>query len=546
MGNFNPNSPTVLGHEWRPSKQRNVVISTGSQAVAMRIRPGAVTPADLDTYLKVISGTPGIGLELVSTLAPTLDAQTVVYPGTDTSASKSSWVDEAAGTSSYTDVNQNTVETTYLVPNTQASAELSFRGATAISAGKRVISVQSSVHIAYPNVASPGSEFFFYISSATQAQFAPVELILNISSTQYGMGGGSTSPIKEPTVYSSPHVWLNPSTGLPWTLTAVNTITNGTNRFGIKKRASTFTGEHRIHGMWLTVTTCTENRLACYYSTSAQTKGWQRYVLVHPDGGAIGALSANTYYWAVVYALNPTAGATITLPVLGDPNLVLTTSASATGNHRVAYDCVLDRGVVTTGTARTGDMIPLLLENPAGTFNDESQPYVAVTSAAPGVSQQITATAGTDYGGVRLNVGWLYQTVSPDAPLYVEIRRGAGAETGGGTLVATATLPITWLRDGTMTDTQVPFDATFTSTAVQYYAFLRSTSDQWRIGLLDTGNDLVTTLTAAQVAGTTQGGTTDSYVDSAGAQNTRYDFGIALIPSVTAPGSPTSTFLSAV
>lgn len=546
MGDFNPSSPTVLGHEWRPSKQRNVVLSSTTQAVAMRIRPGAVTPADLDPYLKAISGTPGLAVELVSTLNPTLDAVSTIFPGSDTDASKSSWVDEAAGTSAYTDVNKKTIASSYLVNNTQALAELSFRGATAVAAGKRVVSLQGNVHIAYPSVASPGQEFFFYISAAAQAQFAPVENIVNIADTVYGLGGGSTSPVKDPTVYSSPHVWLNPSTGIPWTLTDVNTITNGTDRFGIRKRASTFTGEHRVHGLWLTVTTCTENRLACYYTTTGQTVGWARYALIHPDtGGTIAALSANTWYWVVVYALNPTGGASLTLPVLGDPNLVLTSSPSATGNHRVAYDTVIDRGVVTTATARTGDMFPVLLENPADTFNAESQPYVAVATAEPGQSQQITAASGTTYGAVRFNVGWAYSDVRPDAPLYVEVRSGAGAETGGGSLVATATLPVTKLKTGAITDVQVPFDASFESTAVQYYVFFRSASDQWRIGYLDTGSDVVTTLTGAQVNGTTQGGTTDTFVDAAGAQTTRYDFGVALLPETSAPADLASTFLAA-
>lgn len=512
----------------------------------MRVRPGAVTPADIDPYLKLVSGTPGLGVELVSTLTPTMDVPVTIYPGTDTGASKSSWVDEAAGTSAYTDANKKTIASTYLVSNTQAAEELSFRGATAVAAGKRVVSIQGNVHIAYPSVAAPGSSFFFYVSADGQAQFAPVENIVNVGGTAYGLGGGSTSPLKDPTVYSSPNVWLDPSTGIPWTLTNVNALTNGTNRFGIQKRASTFTGEHRVHGLWLTVQTCAENRLACYYTTTGQTKGWARYALVHPDAGAISALSANTWYWIVVYALNPTGGASITLPVLGDPNLVLTSAASATGHHRLAYDCVTDRGVVTTATARTGEMIPVLIENPAGTFNAESQPYAAIAQGTVSQSQQITAVSGTTYGGVRLNVGWLYQNVIPTAPLYVEIRSGGGAGTGGGSLAATATLPVTLLRNGATTDVQVAFDASFACASVQYYAYLKSSSDQWRIGYLDTGSDVVTTLSTAQVEGTSQGGTTDTFVTSAGAQTTRYDWGICLIPATAAPSGFASTFLAAV
>lgn len=546
MGSFNPGSPTILGGQWQPSQARNLVLSTGVQAVAMRMRPGAVTPADLDAYLKVISGTPGLALEIVDTLVPTLDVPVTVFPGTDAGAAKSSWVDEAAGASAYTDVNKKTVASTYLVNNTQALAELSFRGATAISAGKRIVSVQGSVNIAYPQATVPGQEFFFYVSSG-QSQFAPVDLVVNIGGTLYALGGGSTSPLIPYIVNSSPQVWLNPATKIPWTLTEVNAITNGTDRFGIQKRASTFTGEHRIQGLWLTVQTCPENRRACYYTTTGQTQGWQRYVLVHPDGGAIGALSANTWYWVVVYVLNAAGGSSITLPVLGDPDLVLAASASATGHHRVAYDCGLDRGIVTAATMRTGEMIPMLLENPAGTFNDESQPYVALGTDATDRAQQITAAAGTTYGGVRFNLGWATPTEAPDAALYVEVRHGAGAETGGGTLDAIATIPVTHLTNGALNDVQVPFAASFVSAAVQYYVYFRSTATKpWAIGYLDTDSATVSTITTAQVEGTTQGATTDSYVDDAGAQTTRYDFGVALIPTTAAPSGLASSLLAAV
>lgn len=545
MGNQNPNSPTILGTEWHPAQQRNVVLSTGVQAIAMRIRPGNVTVADLDAYLKLINGTPGLALEIVDTLVPTLDTPVTIYPGTDTGASKSSWVDEAAGASAYTDVNKKTVASTYLVSNSRALAELSFRGATAISAGKRVISVQGSVNIAYPQTAVPGQDFFFYVSSG-QSQFAPVDLVVSVGGTLYALGGGSSSPLIPYTVYSSPQVALDPSTGLPWTLTNVNAITNGTNRFGIQKRASTFTGEHRIQGLWLTVQTCAENRKAVYYSATGQTQGWQRYVLFHPDTGALSALSADTWYWVVVYVLNAGGGSSITLPVLGDPTLVLAASGSATGHHRVAYDCAIDRGVITAATMRTGEMIPMLLENPAGTFNAESQPYVALGTEATARAQQITATSGTTYGGVRFNLGWADLSAPPDAPLYVEVRHGAGAETGAGTLVATATIPIGFLEAGGLVDVQVPFDASFVCASVQYYVYFRSAASKtWAVGYMDTDSASVSTISTANVESTTQGGTTDSYVDAAGAQTTRYDFTVALIPTTVAPSGLTTTSLAA-
>lgn len=556
MGDFNRSAPTLLGSEWRPQSSRTIVLSSKTRAVAQRIRPSNVTPADIDLYLSQIIGTPGIGIELVDTLSPTLDTASIRYPGTNTGATKSDWVDEASGTSDYSDLAKQTAGTAYLQPNTSAQAQLLFRGASAISAGKRIVSITQNVLVGWPGVADGGVKSFFYTSSGGTA-YAPLTGVFNISGTDYSTGLSTTSPVANPSVFSGSTMFLNPSTGIPWTLTQANALCNGTDEWGVTKAKSIYTLEHRMHGMWLEVATCAENRLACYYSATAQTKGWQRYVLVHPDtGGTIAALSSNTYYYLVVMLLNPDGGASLTIPALEDTNLILAASASAsTGDFRQVYDCTISSGVVTGSTALPGVMIPAMLENPAATFNAESQPYVGLSAVAvsTGPSQEVTATSGTTYAGVRLNVGWESTntadgTLPPDAPLLIELRHDSGALTGGGTLDATATLAPDALKTGALQDVTVAFDASVAVSSTQYVVFFRSSSSTgrgWCVGRLDCGSNLVSTISAANVQAQTIGGTTDSYADTAGTEDDRYDIPVALVTAVAALSSLTATVQAA-
>lgn len=556
IGNYNRQSPTLLGSEWRPSSSRNVVLSTKTKAVAQRFVPGNVTADTISLYLSAINGTPGIAAEIVSTLTPTLDTPSIRYPGTNTGATKSAWIDEAGGTSDYTDLDQQVFDGThYLKPNTSALAQLLFRGQSSISAGKRIVDITQSIVISFPGAAAGGVKNFFY-TPATGTSYASVTGVMNISGVDYNTGLTVPSPIGEFSTFSSPALATNPSTGLPWTLTEANALCSGSDEWGITKAKSIYTLEHRICGMYLTVNTCTENRVARYHSKTGQTAGWQTYTLTGPDGGAISAFSANTYYYLVIYLLNTAGGASLTLPALQDTNLILASSASAsTGDFRQTYTCDLDSGIVTNATARPGEMIPAIVHVTTPAYISDSNPYVALTPLAvsTGPSQEITAASGTDYAGIRLNVGWQSTNLSdgtlpPDAPLAIEIRKGAGAATGGGTLSATATLAPDALTTGGLQDVQVAFDAAFTSTASQYYCFLRSSSTTdrgWVVGQLDTGSNKVTTISAANVQAQSIGGTTDSYVDTSGTEDDRYDIPMLLIPTVSALSGLAATVVSA-
>lgn len=636
MGNFNLQAETVKGSEWRPQLSRNITLTSLTQAVAMRFRPGAVTLADIDTYVAALAGTPGIAIEVVSTLAPTLDAPVVVYPGTDTGATSSSWYNESGAAASYAKVNKNLPTTTYLTNNTSAQANLLFRGATAISAGKRVVSVTQNILISYPGGTTGGTSsanltigqpFFFYFAGSSAA-FAPVSAIMSISSTTYNAGVSTASPISTYTTYSTPAMMLNPSTNLPWKLGNVNSLTNGTDSFGVQKAASSYSAEHRIAGMWLTVQTVPENRVGAFYSTNNTTYWAQNAMTYWDTSGSISAFSANTYYYLVIYLLSVAGGGSVTIPALKDVDLIMATGpSSSTGSYRVTYDCTLANGIVTgINATNTGEYIPVLIEAGAGTFNAESQPYVSVTGStvSTGPAQQVTLTAGNTYAGIRFVIGSQSSAQYPDAPLVVTARRGLGATTGAGTstIMATATIPWTTLTTSSLTDFSTTWDntasltvpnsrsvtdgvsnttttitsatAAFTNAdvgasitgtdisagttiasvtnsttavlsqaatgshsgdswtigATQQYAIYFSTSAttgrSWQVGILDTGSNNVTTITATNVETQGIGGRTDSYVDTSGTVTTRYDIPITLVPTVTALASPAATVEAAV
>ena len=635
MGNFNLQAQTLVGSEWRPQTSRNIVLTSLTQAVAMRFRPGNVTLADIDTYIASLSGTPGIAIEVVSTLVPTLDSPTVVYPGTDTGATLSSWVNESAGTASYTKVAKNLPTTTYLTNSVSTQANLLFRGATSISAGKRVVSVTQNVLISYPGGITGGTSnsniqigqpFAYYFAGASAA-FAPVSSPLSLGGTTYSSGVSTTSPLATYTTFSTPAMMNNPSTNLPWKLGDVNTLTNGSDSFGVQKAVSSYTGEHRIAGMWLTVNTVPENRVGAAYSLNNTTYWSQNAMSYWDTSGSISAFSSNTYYYLVIYLLSVAGGASIAIPALKDTSLIMATGPSAsTGSYRLAYDCTLSNGIVTASTANTGEMIPALIEAGAGTFNADCQPYATLTgtAVASGPAQQLTLTAGNTYTGIRFNLGCQSAAQFPDGPLVITARRGLGAKTGAGTstVMATATIPPTVLTTSAFTDYATTWDQSATLTvpnsravsdgvsngtttitsasaaftnadvgasitgtdiaagttiatvtnsttavlsaaatgshtgdswtigATQQYAIYFSTTatagQSWQVGLLDTGSNNVTTITAANVETQGIGAKTDSYVTTAGTATTRYDIPVLLVPSVTALASPAATVEAAV
>ncbi len=198
-------------------------------------------------------------------------------------------------------------------------------------------------------------------------------------------------------------------------------------------------------------------------------------------GTAASALSANTYYYAVHSMSSWTTKASVVMRVLQDPNQVVTTSASATGEHRTCYNLVFTNSgsyVASKSTQTVGEFIPMLIYSgaAAGTVNASSQPYSTVSANGGGqiangigCGQQVTSAGGTAYVAVQVEVTRFNNQLDPNQPLKVEIRHGAGSATGGGSLDATATVLPSQLVGSGFKATKVEVDFTsFTSAGVQY------------------------------------------------------------------------------
>ncbi len=86
MGDYNPQSPILLGQEWQPIAEQALVFGSPSSGYAQRIRPGAVTLAAIHRFhQEVIGAAPGVALEVVDTLMPAISASSY-FPGTDLGA----------------------------------------------------------------------------------------------------------------------------------------------------------------------------------------------------------------------------------------------------------------------------------------------------------------------------------------------------------------------------------------------------------------------------------------------------------------------------
>lgn len=545
MADFNSNSPTLLGLEFRPQSSRIVTISN-TQAIVQRIRGSAVTPANLHAYLSSISGAGTVCFELLTTPIPTLDTPVVVRPGTLTGdIVAGTWTNAAGGALAVTDINDSS-NSTY-AKNTGASAVrtdgsfiagLQMRGGgSSLGAGKRVVGTYVSAWV-------------YTDSDLVNFGITPYTGVA-LSGTVVGHSTAVAKNNWTQITFASDLVDnMIAGAGTPWTTANLNTMltTASGQGFGVFHSGVQISlNQVRIGDMWLTYQTCPENRLIASYAAAGSAAGWKPYAWSGPEGtGASVAMSANTWYYLVLWC----SSGSINVPLLKDVNLVLaSTPSSSTGDHRQAsVATITNNGVITAMTTTANEMAPFLMEAPAATIHTQSQPYAAV-AALPvyngnAQAQQITAPGISSYSSVKLGVGWQTGT-RPDQPLVIEIRSSAGANTGGGTLNATTTLGINDIASGTtMQDVTVQFLAAFNSAAAtQYYIYCRSlasNSKGWTVQQLDTGDNVLTTTTTAQVEGTGIGGTTDSYSNNAGTAVTRYDLAALMAGAGTPPSGITA------
>lgn len=555
MGDYNWSLPTTVGPEWNPYVETTYLASSASGAIVDRFKPGALTITAIHREHPLVVGTPGYALEIVDTLMPTM-TNVVALPGTDTGASYTGWQTQASGAGTFSVVNSQTNNSTYLrnvsALNPNTTLQFTTRGGNSALSGQR---------IAY--VALWSYQMLFSFSNTVDCG---VEAVLNIAGQNY-YGPVRRLPNNLVWYTTLQGIWpLNPSTSLPWTQADVNNLitTAGTDEYGVRistpQPAALAAASYHCAGVWLDVHYAPENRKGFYYSSQRPVQGWSRYLLSSPS-----VLNANQYYWMVEYPLLGSTGAYFSSVVHTDPNVVVASAASASlGEHRQILTATLTNGIVTSvfPDYRTGSQgttggqavtagVPgallggVLYENSGGTFLTQSNPYSLLerrkiaTDSAANIGQQISiATTNVAYGAVALPLAWHRAGVRPDRELTIEIRHGAGSLTGGGTLDATATIRPADIS-GQLGKYQVNLNAAFTAGANQYFALIKSSASAatgWDVIRLDTLSNQLTgvSTTAAQVEGTSIGTTTDAYSE-AGVTSTRYDLVVELISAPTTP-----------
>lgn len=550
MGLFNPRTPSIEGSEFQPTTSRRVNLNSPLKGIAMRIRPsssGSVTISRLHPLLRLVEGNPGLALEVLTTLEPTI-AETVFLPGTDTGNTVTGWQDQAGATLNYSDVDAEYFDGTNYARNSAAvsatgALTLAFRGNNAGALGtNRVLSVRVGAVLRL--LAATGN--------AREVDVA-ARLVLN--------GQGYLAAAKRTGQRASwdrrPNLgrwWLNPETGIPWTVSEVDDIIDSADgdTFGIRARGKLAATGLRVGGLFLTVEHCAENRIGSVYTAGAVRAGWLEQVLA-----ATASIAANTFCWVHLYALNGSTEDYLQTTILNDPALLVDDVAAGTGDCRMVVRTTLSGpgGVPVETVEKPGQMFPILIEV-GGTIQPSSQPYVQLedgeiflnrATVTPYNAQQITTPNPTaTFAGVQFAAGWEDLRRRPDRPLKIEVRTGAGAATGGGTLKATATLSP---EDSTAALAQrlVAFDAAFaaaTSTQHHVLFYSRATPGRgWKLNAVDTRSDLVTSgggTTVAEVEGASQGGQTDSYT-TGGTPLDRYDIPVAMFAAPSGPSGLTAT-----
>lgn len=553
MGNYNPNTPAARGMEERYlSSFEAPMLGSGLYAVQLRTRPGAVTPSAAHLLLPTVVGAPGIGISLVDTQQPPVTT-TDFFPGSDTGSTVINAEDQGGAALNFSDVNDPNDATDYARNDRNlgqnGSSFIAFRGnnAGALS-GRRILRVQL------------------------------VALMLNLRSTDNAvqlpiigsvtMGGaeqlGLWRTVRKGDAFRQITVadWkLSPATGIPWTVTEVDNIISAANADTMNLRWYGKAADQtaRCSAYWLRVDHCAENRHGQFYKRGSLREGWDRYALASVPG----ALSANTWYWWEIGAMESSIEQGFTLAAVVPSTHPTQDPTDNTKDHRQG-SVVLTSGPGGAGLTGPDKILTsdvqgaVLLETSGAVINADSQAYGAVIPDFVGVylgtafrtGQQVTTDSSQPvggYAGVTLPVGWWDTSQRPTRPLIIEVRSGAGAiNPGGGVLEATATLIPEWSQPD-VADTFVAFDGGNVTLAnsTQYHAHVFSDAvasfgqNAWRVPRDDSRSDAILSgsgTSSAQVQGATQGGTTDSWFNG-GAADDRYDVPLALI----APPAPPST-----
>lgn len=539
MAGFNPNSPALLGSEHHPSFDPTVKLDSALAGLAMRFRsPGTPTIANLHPYLAEVAGNPGLALEIVDELVPDDVTSTDFFPGTDTGQTVTGWEDQSNSTAEFGEVDDRYDTADYhrnaaSLSRQSTLANLHRGNDSGALAGRRILRVEIGVH--------------FHLRSHVNGNdpSVPIRARLTIDGTAYRRAPYRPQSSVNAETKLELGLWArNPSTGLPWTVAEVDDLIDAADgdTFGVEVGGRLGAEGFRLHGYWLTVWHCDENRLGYFYATGAPRAGWTERAL-----SATAALAADTSYYYVIYPLTGGPGDYLRIPRPRDPNAVIDDDPAGSDEHRTAYQVRLFSrgGAAVESTEVAGGLLPVLFDS--GSIETPSQPYAEVDqisinrdeTAGANPGQQITASVGTTYAAVLATVAWANPAGHPDRPLIIEIREASAT----GTLAATATLRPEDTR-ASADQYLVPLDASFAAGSIQYHLVVKSQTSpgrSWRIFRADTRtDDIGSGTTAAELQGATQGGTTDSWFDS-GSANDRYDWPVTLVAAPTGPASFAAT-----
>lgn len=565
MADFNPNTPTIRGMEWRPDRIRQWLGDSPNKGLLLRFKntAGAVAAPNIDQFFSGFLADPGMAAEILT--SPTVPAITKLtyYPATATGAVIANWQNFAGGALLFSDLDDNG-DTNDGARNTAAIAVSPGNYLQWRSLGPNVPANSRIVDVRIKCVAR------LLTSNGKSCVLVPS---VNIAGANYELGGGKTVPADskwrtynlcddfpiEGLSFGSAYLEPTGTVG-PWTLAQVNAIVNGTDEWGLVVYGLVSTAQTlQIASLILEVRYVAETRMG-----SGTGKGW--YSVALPPGlpptwdetspGGV-AMVANTWYWLHIFPfIRAGGGRYFTMPIIGsDPTRVIEAQSAAETltEHRKLYETIVTpNGVLLQVSPQgVGEFIPALFET-AAAISSQSQPYVELdlldfyTGALANTGTEITTAAATNYDGISLVVGWQDQAQRPDAPLVIEVRSGAGGLTGAGVLVGTASIQPTDLATGGLQEFFLAFAAGVLNLALntQYFVRFSSTATNgkgWRTPVLDTRTDITVGIpTVAEIQGATQGGTTDSYF-TAGVEDDRYDMAVAFVQRPVAPAGITAT-----
>lgn len=575
MGDYNPNTPQARGQEERYVLGFEAPFVSSLYQAQLRIRPGAGVGADaVHLCLPTVKGAPGIHVAVVDEQQPAATF-TDYYPGTTTGATILNFEDQGGGALTFDEVNDPNDDNDYaqfsVARTANQSGSLQFRGNNAGAlAGKRILRVQIGALIMNRRIIGTGLS-----NNAIQL---PVQGEVVINGTTYQGNVRHVPKIDAFQLIPDLADWyLNPATGLPWAVGEVDDLIDSADAdtFGLKAFGTADDAGERISAFWLRVHYCDENRLSYFDRRGSLRRGWDRYpntgTLTTPGGGAIPNFSADTWYWIEVGALTGSLQDFFTVGAVVPSRFPATDVTDDTLDQRQS-SVVLTTGPGGAGQEgaekiATSQVHGAYLLDDGGVILGESQAYVTVDpNEFVGrylgvdliVGQQVTTDASVPaggYAGIKCPVGWYDPTLMPNAPLVFEVRHGAGAINGGGTLDATATLVPQATPNGELQDYFIRFDDgnVVLSTGTQYHVVIRSDAvalwgaNAWRVPVDDSRSDLIASgsgTSSAQVQGATQGGTTDSFfriTSGTGTADDRYDIPLTLEGPPEPPATVTAT-----